>query len=94
MPQAYIDAFPVEHVGEIHLAGHATTTDEAGAPLLIDAHDRKVLDEVWALYRRTIARAGAKPTLIEWDNDIPEWPVLAAEAALADSIMAARRTNV
>ena len=92
-PAAFIDAFPVEHVGEIHLAGHFTTTDESGAPLLIDAHDCRVMDDVWALYRRTIARAGARPTLIEWDNDIPEWPVLAAEAALADKIMAERRTN-
>ena len=91
---AFIDQFPVEHVGEIHLAGHATTTDETGAALIIDAHDRKVMDEVWALYRRTIARAGAKPTLIEWDNDIPEWPVLLSEATLADTVMTARRSNV
>ena len=91
---AFIDQFPVEHVGEIHLAGHATTTDETGAPLIIDAHDRRVMDEVWALYRRTIARAGAKPTLIEWDNDIPEWPVLLSEATLADTVMTARRSNV
>ena len=93
-PAAFIDQFPVEHVGEIHLAGHATTTDETGAALIIDAHDRKVMDEVWALYRRTIAHAGAKPTLIEWDNDIPEWPVLLSEATLADTVMTARRSNV
>lgn len=84
---AYIDAFPVEHVGEIHLAGHATFEDDAGAPLLIDAHDRSVADAVWALYERAIRRCGPLPTLIEWDNDIPAWEVLFAEAQRAERIM-------
>lgn len=92
-PVAYIDAFPVEHVGEIHLAGHAVTEDDAGAPLLIDAHDRRVIDTVWDLYARAIARAGPRPTLIEWDNDIPAWDVLFAEARQAERVMAERRTN-
>jgi len=87
-PEAYIDAFPLDLVGEIHLAGHATTVDDTGAPLLIDAHDRPVDDAVWTLYERVIARAGRRPTLVEWDNDIPDWPVLAREAALAEAAMA------
>jgi hypothetical protein len=86
-PEAYIDRFPLDLVGEIHLAGHAETVDDAGAPLLIDAHDRPVSDPVWALYERVIAMAGRRPTLIEWDNDVPEWPVLAREAALAEAAM-------
>jgi len=86
-PEAYVDAFPLDLVGEIHLAGHATTTDDAGAPLLIDSHDRPVDDAVWTLYERVIARAGRRPTLIEWDNDIPAWPVLAHEATLAEAAM-------
>ncbi len=90
---AYIDAFPIEHVGEIHLAGFARTEDEAGAPVLIDAHDRAVAREVWALYERAIRRAGPTPTLIEWDNDIPTWPVLFEEGRRAEAIMARRRTN-
>jgi uncharacterized protein len=90
---AYIDAFPVEHVGEIHLAGYAESEDDSGAPLLIDAHDRSVLDPVWALYKRAIARSGAKPILIEWDNDVPSWPALFAEARRAEEIMTDRRTN-
>ncbi len=90
---AYLDAFPVAHVGEMHLAGHAPFTDESGAPLLIDAHDRPVTDPVWRLYERAVRRAGAKPTLIEWDNNIPDWPTLEAEALRADHIMAERRTN-
>jgi uncharacterized protein (UPF0276 family) len=88
--EAYIDAFPVSEVGEIHLAGHATFEDDAGAPLLIDAHVRPVMDKVWALYERTIARTGPVPVLIEWDNDIPEWDVLFAEAMRAEHIMMER----
>ncbi len=86
-PEAYIDAFPVEHVGEIHLGGHEAQEDDYGDPLLIDSHNNPVVDPVWALYERLVGRTGPIPTLIEWDNDIPEWPVLANEARLADNIM-------
>jgi uncharacterized protein (UPF0276 family) len=92
-PEAYIDAFPVAHVGEIHLGGHADSEDDLGAPLLIDAHDRAVKGDVWALYERAIARTGAVPTLIEWDNDIPAWPVLFAEAQRAESVLVSRSTK-
>lgn len=91
--EAYIDAFPVEHVGEIHLAGFAETADEAGATVLIDAHDREVADRVWSLYERTIKRAGRVPTLIEWDNDIPSWQTLFGQARRAERIMDRRGTN-
>jgi len=87
-PLAYLDAFPLQHVGEIHLAGYADAQDDAGRPLLIDAHDSPVRDPVWALYAQTIARIGATPTLIEWDNDPPAWPVLFAEARRAERAMA------
>ena len=86
-PQAYLAAFPVEHVGEIHLAGHATATLPDGAPLLIDAHDRAVGDPVWALYDGLVARIGPRPTLVEWDNDVPPFAVLAAEAARAQAVL-------
>lgn len=90
---AYIDAFPVEHAGEIHLGGLAPQTDDAGAPLLIDAHGSEIIDPVWELYARAIARAGLKPTLIEWDNDVPAWPVLFEETRRAERVMAARQSN-
>jgi uncharacterized protein (UPF0276 family) len=90
---SFIDAFPVEHVGEIHLGGHAIDSYDDGSPLLIDDHGREVADPVWALYAQTLARAGAKPTLIEWDNDLPGWDVLFAEAKRADAAIAARRSN-
>ena len=87
-PEDYVAAFPLEAVGELHLAGHAEDRDAAGAPLLIDAHDRKVAPSVWSLYREVVARIGAQvPTLIEWDNDVPAFDVLAAEAARADRAM-------
>lgn len=92
-PAAYIDAFPVEHVGEIHLGGHARQQDGVGAPLLIDDHARDVDDAVWELYRRLIARAGRRPTLVEWDNDVPDWPTLFAEAQAAETIMKQRRSH-
>jgi uncharacterized protein len=90
---AFIDEFPVEHVGEIHLGGHAADSDDDGSALLIDDHGRAVADPVWALYAHALSRAGAKPTLIEWDNDVPGWEVLFAEAKRADCAIAARRSN-
>ena len=86
-PMAYLDQFPMEHVGEIHLGGHFEDRDDLDAPLLIDAHGTPVADVVWLLYARTLARIGAVPTLIEWDNDVPAFPVLAAEAERAMRIM-------
>lgn len=83
----YIDAFPIQHVGEIHLAGHAREVDDLGQPLLIDAHDREVDRIVWDLYARAIRRAGPVPTLIEWDANVPEWQVLHAEAMLAEDVL-------
>ncbi|UWQ30060.1 DUF692 family multinuclear iron-containing protein [Leisingera sp. M523] len=82
-PQGYIDAFPLGQVGEIHLGGHDEDQDEHGHPLLIDSHGAAVVDPVWALLDYTLAKSGPKPVLIEWDNDVPDWPVLAAEAARA-----------
>jgi uncharacterized protein (UPF0276 family) len=90
---AFIDAFPVEHVGEIHLGGHAADSDDDGSALLIDDHGREVADAVWTLYAHALARSGPRPTLIEWDNDVPEWAVLFYEAKRADRIIADRRSN-
>ncbi|WP_417667721.1 DUF692 domain-containing protein [Roseibium sp.] len=83
----YLDAFPIEHVGELHLGGHAPDEDDAGRPLLIDAHDRAVDEAVWQLYERVLERTGPLPTLIEWDNDVPAWPVLLQEAEAANEII-------
>lgn len=87
-PMAYLRAFPMQAVGEIHLGGHDEDIADYGERLLIDTHGRDVAQPVWDLYRATIAIAGPKPTLIEWDNDLPDWPVLAAGAARAAEILA------
>jgi len=86
-PQGYIDAFALDQVSEIHLGGHDTDQDDHGAPLLIDSHGRAVADPVWALLDYTLAQSGSKPVLVEWDNDVPDWPVLAAEAQRAASAL-------
>ena len=86
-PIAYINAYPLQHVQEIHLGGHAEEADDKGRPLLIDTHDREVDGIVWELYRHTVARAGPVPTLIEWDSAVPAWPVLEAEARRADAVL-------
>jgi len=85
-PRAYLAAFPLAAVGEVHLAGHLAA-DLPSGPLLIDSHSAPVADPVWTLYAEVIARIGPCPTLVEWDNDLPDWPVLAAEAARADRIL-------
>ena len=77
-PVAYIDGVPADRVVQIHLAGH---TDKGS--YLLDTHSDHVKDEVFDLYRRAIQRTGAVSTLVEWDDDIPSWDVLAAEAAKA-----------
>ncbi|MBE0413267.1 DUF692 domain-containing protein [Yoonia sp.] len=89
-PQDYIADFPLHAVGEIHLGGHDVDADETGAPLLIDSHGKPVVDPVWSLLDLTLAKTGPKPVLIEWDNDVPEWPVLASEAARADAVLASQ----
>jgi uncharacterized protein (UPF0276 family) len=83
-PDRYLGDFPLAAVGEIHLAGCADDRDDAGLPLLIDAHNSPVREAVWSLYAATIRRLGATPTLIEWDNDVPAWPTLLDEARRAE----------
>ncbi|MCV6593006.1 MAG: DUF692 domain-containing protein [Silicimonas sp.] len=86
-PISYINAFPLDLVGEIHLAGHDEDEDDHGALLLIDSHGREVAEPVWALYEHVIRKSGPLPSLIEWDNDVPDWAVLEAEAARAARVM-------
>jgi uncharacterized protein len=90
--ESYLDAFPLERVGEIHLAGHAEARDSLGA-FLIDDHGGPVAEKVWALYRHVISRAGPRPTLIEWDNNIPDWPVLLGETLKARRALDSSRTD-
>lgn len=84
---AYLDGVNAAYVGEIHLAGH-TIDDKASVALRIDDHGSPVPDEVGALYRDFIKRAGPRPTLVEWDTDVPAFATLCAEAHKAARWMA------
>jgi uncharacterized protein len=83
----YLADFPLEHVGEIHLAGHSEQADDEGDLLLIDSHDGPVADAVWKLFDIVISQCGPVPTLVEWDSAIPDWPVLKAEATAAQAVL-------
>ncbi len=83
---AYLADFPLAAVGELHLGGH-NEEDLPSGPLLIDAHASPVADPVWALYVALLGQTGPLPTLIEWDNDVPEWSVLMAEATRAQTVL-------
>ncbi len=88
-PAAYLATLRPDAVGEIHLAGHARN-DVDGRTILIDDHGSPVADEVWDLYAQAVARFGPRPTLIEWDTDIPALTVLIGEARRAERILARR----
>jgi uncharacterized protein (UPF0276 family) len=78
---AYVDNVPADRIVQIHVAGH---TDKGTH--LLDTHSDHVEGEVWALYRQALRRAGPTSTLVEWDERIPSWDVLAGEAAKARAI--------
>jgi uncharacterized protein (UPF0276 family) len=83
-PDAYLSTLPPAAVEELHLAGHALN-DADGQPLLIDDHGAPVAPAVWTLYEQALRRFGPRPTLIEWDTDIPPLAVLMGEAQRADA---------
>jgi uncharacterized protein (UPF0276 family) len=82
--ETYIDAVPAERVFQLHLAGHS----QSGS-LKIDSHDQAICDEVWRLYARAVRRIGPVSTLIEWDDQIPEFDRLVQEAERARAIATA-----
>jgi uncharacterized protein (UPF0276 family) len=84
--KTYLDAVPANAVGEIHLAGHLVD-GHGDEQVLIDTHGDTVCNDVWNLYEHTLKRIGARPTLIEWDTDIPPLDVLLSEAARAQEML-------
>jgi uncharacterized protein (UPF0276 family) len=83
---AYLDAFPLHAVTEIHVAGHAMDDAHAGA-LLIDSHDAPVADAVWELYGYVLALGGPRPTLIERDGNVPSFDALRQECGRATAML-------
>lgn len=84
---SYIDTINPAHVGEMHLAGHIEQ-DADGGVILVDTHSRPVKGDVWDLYAHAVRKIGVVPTLIEWDNDIPDLKTLVGEADKARAIIA------
>lgn len=89
-PHRYLDELPLAAVGEFHLGGFTPEGDEGhpGHLVLVDTHATVVAEEAWALYEYAVRRFGPRPTLIEWDNDIPALETLLAEARRADAVAA------
>ncbi|MDE3167970.1 MAG: DUF692 domain-containing protein [Acidobacteriota bacterium] len=77
-PREYLDAVPAERVMQIHIAGHSRFEK-----YILDTHDHPVIDPVWDLYARAIRRLGPTPTLLEWDDRIPSFDEVHAEALKA-----------
>lgn len=88
--RGYLDAFPAAAVEELHLGGFTPEPDEAtpGAEVIVDTHADRVAEPVWDLYAHALRRFGPKPTLIEWDHDLPSFAELLAEAGRADAVAA------
>ena len=86
----YIDGLPADAIGELHLGGFTREEDETepGGEVLIDTHADRIAEPVWDLYAHAIRRFGPKPTLIEWDSEIPPFATILAEAARADAVAA------
>jgi uncharacterized protein len=87
---AALAAYPAARIGEIHLAGHTLKRIE-GVELRIDDHCSAVQEPVWALFEAALASFGARPTLIEWDTEVPELEVLLGQAEQADARIARAR---
>jgi uncharacterized protein len=87
-PATWLAGLPATSITEYHLAGHAVN-DADGQPILIDDHGSKVSEGVWALYAEVLKRFGPRPTLIEWDTDIPPLGMMLDEAARADRVIQA-----
>jgi uncharacterized protein len=92
-PLTYLHALPERAIGELHLAGHATRALENGRVVRIDNHGSRVAAEVWTLYEEALRRFGARPTLIEWDTDIPAFEVLQQQAAEAADRLRSGRSS-
>jgi uncharacterized protein len=90
---AYLSTIPTDAVGEIHLAGHSVKSFADGTQIRIDDHGSRVDAPVWELYRQAVRRIGRRPTLVEWDTDVPPLEVLVAEARQADRVAAAAMTT-
>jgi uncharacterized protein len=82
----YIAELPADAIAELHLGGFTPEPETGGGEVLIDTHGSRIAEPVWAFYARAIERFGPRPTLIEWDNDVPTLDVILEESARADAV--------
>ena len=89
-PYAYIDGLPAEAIGEMHLGGFVVEDEDSpgAGQVIIDTHSRPIDAAAWDLYAHALRRIGPRPTLIEWDNEIPTLATLMAEAGRAERVAA------
>jgi uncharacterized protein (UPF0276 family) len=87
-PYRFVDALPPNAIGEFHLGGFTMEADEStpGSELLIDTHSERIAAPAWKLYHHAVGSLGHKPTMIEWDSELPPFATLLAEAATADTV--------
>jgi uncharacterized protein (UPF0276 family) len=90
---AYLRALPAAAIGEFHLAGHRVRALEDGRTIRIDDHGSRVAPEVWSLFAEAVALFGARPSLLEWDTDVPPLAVLLHEAGRAELILQGERIH-
>jgi uncharacterized protein (UPF0276 family) len=88
---AYLDALPADAIAELHLGGFEAESDDdgPGRDVFVDTHSTRISEPVWGFYADALRRFGPKPTMIEWDNDVPPFATLTAEAARADAVATA-----
>ena len=82
----YLIDLPTTSIGEFHLAGHSVLDEPGGAQIYIDDHGGPVSTPVWDLFEQACAAVGPRPTLIEWDTDIPSWSTLIGQTTKANAI--------
>jgi uncharacterized protein len=88
-PMVYVNSIPAERVAQIHIAGHSKFEK-----YILDTHDHPVLDPVWKLYERAIERCGPTATLLEWDDNIPSFEEVHAEALKANRFLLAGESPI
>jgi uncharacterized protein (UPF0276 family) len=93
--RAYVNSLPAAAIGQYHLGGFEIEADESGeGDVFVDTHSVGIDASAWDLYAYVVDRIGPRPTLIEWDNDLPDLAGLIAEATRADVIAGAPTAEV
>ena len=95
MEREYIDSLPADAIDELHLGGFTPETEESnpGSELWIDTHAAPLTDAAWDLHGYALGRFGRKPTLIEWDSDIPALETLLGEVQRTEDAMTANESE-